>query len=378
MTAVGLIFTNIHDNSISELTRRRTIGSVPFGGRYRLVDFALSGMVNSGISKIGIITHNNYQSLLDHLGNGKDWDLARRSGGIKLLPPFISAFENAGANKFYTSRLEALMGAVNFLRRCNEEYIVMSDCDVICNIDLSDVMARHEATDADITFVTKSADHLTGVNKSEFLTVVESDKDDVITDIKEGHYTDGDTQVYINIMVAKRQYILDVIEDAISRGYHSFLRDVITKNVGRANYRVYKYDGWYAHIGSLEGYFECSMKLLESSAREQLFGNKNRPVLTKIRNSAPTRYCDGAKVTNSVVAEGCVIEGTVENSIIFRGVHVGKGAVVKNAVLFQDTYVCPGAELNCVITDKNVIIKDGRKLSGHETMPFYIGKNMSV
>ncbi|MBR3687407.1 MAG: glucose-1-phosphate adenylyltransferase subunit GlgD [Clostridia bacterium] len=376
MTAVGLIFSNIHDNSIPELTRMRTIGSVPFGGRYRLIDFALSSMVNSGISKIGLVTHNNYQSLLDHLGNGKDWDLARRSGGIKLLPPFVSAFDNAGANKFYTSRLEALMGTVNFLHRCNEDYIVMSDCDVICNIDLNDVIERHATSGADITFVTKSTD-LTGVNENEILTLIKSDENDNVTDVFEDHVSE-DTQVYINIMVMKRQYLLNVVETAISRGYTSFLRDIIMKNIGKAAYKVYKYDGWYAHIGSLEGYFECSMKLLEADARERLFGVKNRPVLTKVRNSAPTRYCDGAKVTNSVVAEGCVIEGTVENSIIFRGVHVGKGAVVKNSILFQDSYVCPNAELNCVIADKNVMIKDGRVLSGHKTMPFYIGKKMSV
>ena len=376
MTAVGLIFSNIHDNSIPELTRMRTIGSVPFGGRYRLIDFALSSMVNSGISKIGLVTHNNYQSLLDHLGNGKDWDLARRSGGIKLLPPYVTAFDNAGANKFYTSRLEALMGTVNFLNRCNEDYIVMSDCDVICNIDLNDVIERHAASGADITFVTKSTD-LTGVSENEILTLIKSDEDDNVTDVFEDHVSE-DTQVYINIMVMKRQYLLNVVETAISRGHNSFLRDIIMKNIGKAAYKVYKYDGWYAHIGSLEGYFECSMKLLEADARERLFGVKNRPVLTKVRNSAPTRYCDGAKVTNSVVAEGCVIEGTVENSIIFRGVHVGKGAVVKNSILFQDSYVCPNADLNCVIADKNVMIKDGRVLSGHKTMPFYIGKNMSV
>ncbi len=376
MTAVGLIFSNIHDNSVPELTRMRTIGSVPFGGRYRLIDFALSSMVNSGISKIGLVTHNNYQSPLDHLGNGKDWDLARRSGGIKLLPPFVTAFDNAGANKFYTSRLEALMGTLNFLNRCNEDYIVMSDCDVICNIDLNDVIERHAASGADITFVTKSTD-LTGVSENEILTLIKSDENDNVTDVFEDHVSE-DTQVYINIMVMKRQYLLNVVETAISRGHNSFLRDIIMKNIGKAAYKVYKYDGWYAHIGSLEGYFECSMKLLEADARERLFGIKNRPVLTKVRNSAPTRYCDGAKVTNSVVAEGCVIEGTVENSIIFRGVHVGKGAVVKNSILFQDSYVCPNAELNCVIADKNVMIKDGRVLSGHKTMPFYIGKKMSV
>jgi glucose-1-phosphate adenylyltransferase len=377
MTAVGLIFSNIHDNSIPELTRKRTIGSVPFGGRYRLVDFALSSMVNSGITKIGLVTHNNYQSLLDHIGTGKDWDLARRSGGIKILPPYIASFDNAAANKFYTSRLEALMGTVNFLNRCHEDYIVMSDCDVICNIDLAEVIRKHVESGGDITFVTKE-NELTGVGKDETLTLIKSDEDGAVVEVTEDHIADGNSQVYINIMVMKRQYLLNVIETAAARGLHSFLHDIIMPNVGKANYRVYKYDGLYAHIGSLESYFACSMKLLESDARERLFGVKYRPVLTKVRNSAPTRYCSGAKVTNSVIAEGCVIEGTVENSIVFRGVKVGKGAVVRNCILFQDTYVCSGAELNCVIADKNVMIKDGRKLSGHESMPFYIGKNMSV
>lgn len=377
MTAVGLIFSNIHDTNIPELTRMRTIGSVPFAGRYRLVDFALSSMVNSGISKIGLVTHNNYQSLLDHIGNGKDWDLARRHGGIKILPPYVSSFDNLAANKFYTSRLEALMGTVNFLTRCREDYIVMSDCDVICNIDLNKVIERHAETGADITFVTKEQE-LTGVGKDEILTIVRSDDNDRVVEVTADHITDGNHQVYINIMVMKRQYLLNVIETAAARGLHSFLHDIIMQNVDKAKYMVYKYEGFYAHIGSLEGYFACSMKLLEADARERLFGIKNRPVLTKVRNSAPTRYCNGAKVTNSVIAEGCVIEGTVENSIVFRGVKVGKGAVVKNCILFQDTYVCPGANLNCVITDKNVVIKDGRTLSGHETMPFYIGKNMSV
>ena len=376
MTAVGLIFSNIHDTSIPELTRIRTIGSVPFAGRYRLVDFAVSSMVNSGITKIGVVTHNNYQSLIDHLGNGKDWDLARRSGGLKILPPFISSFDNAAANKFYTSRLEALMGTVNFLSRCHEDYIVMSDCDVICNIDLSDVIEKHVSTGADITFVTKVGE-LTGVGKDEVLTLVKADDKGNVVDVTSDKF-DGESQLYINIMVMKRQYLLNVIENAIAHGHHSFLHDIIMHNVGKAKYMVYEYDGFYAHIGSMAGYFECSMKLLESDARERLFGVKNRPVLTKVRNSAPTRYCEGAKVTNSVVAEGCVIEGVVENSIIFRGVRVGKGAVVKNSILFQDTYVCPGVSLNCVITDKNVMIKDGRTLSGHESMPFYIGKNMSV
>ena len=207
---------------------------------------------------------------------------------------------------------------------------------------------------------------------------MESDSEGNVCDVSERKVSDGVSQIYINMLVISRMHLLNIIEASIAKGYNSFLHDIIIKNVGKANFKVYEYDGWYAQIGSMAGYFDCSMQLLDANVREQLFGVKNRPVLTKVRNSAPTRYCDGARVVNSVVAEGCIIEGTVENSIIFRGVHVGKGAVVKNCVLFQDTYVCPGVNLNCVITDKNVVITDRRQLSGCEELPFYIQKGSMI
>ena len=375
MTAVGLIFTNMHDNSMPELTRLRTTASIPFGARYRLIDFMLSNMVNSDIIKVGVITHNNYQSLLDHLETGKDWDLARRSGGIKILPPNIAAFENVGRGG--TSRLQALMGAVNFISRCNEEYVVMSDCDVICNIDLQDVIEAHAKSGAEITFVTKKAD-LTGYTSAEKLHVIDADDTGRVVDFYEQKTFDGECRVYMNIMVMKRAYLLNIVQNAIAHGYTSFLYDIVVKNMNACDYRVYDFEGWYDHIGSMAEYFSSSMKLLSADVREGLFGVKNHPILTKVRNSAPTRYLEGASVKNSVVADGCVIEGTVENSIIFRGVKVCRGAVVKNSILFQDSYVCEGASLNCVIADKNVTIRDGRVLSGHETMPFYIGKKLTV
>lgn len=380
MTAAGLIFSNIHDSSIPELTRRRTMASVPFGCRYRLIDFALSNMVNSDITKIGIITHYNYQSLLDHIGTGKDWDLARRSGGIKILPPFITAYENAASGRVYSSRLEALMGVMNFISRCNEDYIVLSDCDVVCNIDLKDVIRFHEKNGADITVVTKKLD-ATAHELNAHVMVVDTDADGRIQDFVE--YTgseneQGEIDISTNIMVMKRTYLQDEVLNSMAHGYTSFYRDIIGKNKRKSKFMAYRYDGFYELISSMESYFKCSMQMLEPEVREKLFCERNRPVLTKVRNSAPTKYTSDAKVTNSLVADGCVIEGEVENSIIFRGVHIGRGTVVKNCVLLQDTYVGEKAELNCVVTDKNVLIKDERHLSGHESMPFFIGKGISV
>lgn len=376
MTVAGLIFANIHDDTIPELTRTRTMASVPFGARYRLIDFMLSNMVNSGITKVGVITSNNYESLLDHLGTGKDWDLARRSGGIKILPPHITSFDNTAAGRS-SSRLEAIIGAANFILRCNEEHLVMADCDVICNIDLTKVMREHEKSGADITFVTKTMD-MTDTVSAEKITVIQADGEGRVTEFSEHKSFNGMTRVYTNIMVIKRSYLVNIMNNSMAHGYTRFLHDILSRDVSRADYRIYEYDGFYASINSMATYFSCSMKLLEPAVRESLFGDKNYPVLTKVRNSAPTRYLEGAEVKNSVIADGCTIEGTVENSILFRGVHVCRGAVVKNTVLFQDAYVCPGVSLNCVIADKNVTVKDGRTLSGHDSMPFYIGKSITV
>ncbi len=377
MNFAGLIFSNIHDQGIPEMTRMRTMASIPFGCRYRLIDFTLSNMVNADINTIGVITHYNYQSLLDHIGTGKDWDLARRSGGIKILPPYVAAYENAAAGKLYSNRLEAMMGAENFIHRCNADYMVLSDCDVIMNIDLGDVIEDHIRSGAAITVVTKR------VNVGEYhldktVPVIEIGEDNRVVGISHQLPESGECDISTNIMVIKRSELQTIISDSLRKGYKSFTRDIIARNLDKKLFRAYRYEGWYSYIGTLEAYFKSSMQLLTKEARESLFGVAERQIYTKIRNSAPTKYTGRAKVVNSLIADGCVIEGTVENSIIFRGVKIGKGCVVKNSILLQDTKVGDNVQLNCVITDKNVMIKDGRTLSGHETMPFFIGKGMMV
>ncbi len=377
MTVAGLIFSNIHDATVPELTGRRTMASIPFGGRYRLIDFALSNMVNSGITKVGVITHDNYRSLLDHIGNGKDWDLARRNGGIKILPPFITAYEGAAAGRVYTNRLEALMGAMNFIERCEEDLIVLSDCDVICNVDLQAVVAMHEKRGADMTLVTTTVD--TAVHTLDnHAQVPVADADGRLMDLADYNGQTGRVQVCADIWLVNRTYLLRVVADAISHGYHSFYKDIIGRHLKSDRIYIQEYDGFFARVNSLESYFRCSMRLLDHDQRVNLFYRRGQPIYTKVRNSAPTRYAPEAVVKNSLVADGCVVEGHVENSILFRGVKVGKGTVIKNSILMQDSLTGENVRLNCVITDKNVVIKDGRELSGHETMPFYISKGAMV
>ena len=378
MKVAGLIFSNIHDASIPELTKPRTMASIPFGGRYRLIDFALSNMVNSDITTVGLITHNNYQSLLDHIGTGKDWDLARRSGGIRILPPFITS-GTRGDDRLYNTRLQALVGVKNFVENCGADHIIISDCNMICNIDYTDAVDNHIANNADITIITKT------VNTNElkfpldkYIKVVTSNDKNEIVDYVPYDNQQGELHINTNMMIIKRSYLLALITEADARGYDSFSRDVIMRNLGKHRFFSFEYDGYFNYIDSMQKYFFCNMKMLDSSKRKLVFHVKNRPIYTKVRNSAPTRYTESAKVTNSIIADGCVIEGVVENSILFRGVKVGKGTVIKNSILLQNTYTGDDVYLNCVVTDKDVTIKNGKMLSGHETLPFYIGKGTTV
>ena len=355
MTAAGLIFSNIHDQSVPQMTATRTMASLPFGGRYRLVDFALSNMVNSGITKVGIVTHNNYRSLMDHIGTGKDWDLARRGGGVIILPPFVTAYENSRAGKLYTTRLEALIGVMEFIKHCSEDAIVLSDCDAICNINLSKILEEHEQDGADLTIVTKQI-NLGSMEPSPGNSIIYADEDGNVTDfVEHTKLLRGEHDVSTNIMVFSKSFLLTLLLDALAHGYTSFYRQALSSSMGSANIRIYRHDGYFGKIDSLSSYYHANIDLLRTHTRDALFNVKDRPVYTKVRNSPPTQYGDGAVIANALIADGCRIDGTVVNSILFRGVQVRRGTVVKNSVLRQDSITGENVTLNCVIADKNVI-----------------------
>lgn len=368
MSAVGVIFSNIHDDNIPELSHQRTMGSLPYGGRYRLIDFALSNLVNSGVTTVGIITKNNYQSLMDHLGSGKDWDLARKTGGLVLLPPF-GAIDNGG---LYRSRLEALKGITGFLTRRNEDYVIICDCDGVYHMDFTKVIDYHEAKQADITLVC----HNEEIGNSSHYTLVQSDESGRVIDLKINDSVGGSNKFFSNIMVINRNFLLRLINDATVHGYKSFEEDILRRNIVSLKIFAYDFRGYHATIDSLRSYFAHNMELLNKPIRDELFGD--RDIYTKVRDSAPSKYGDFADVRNSLVSDGCIVEGTVENSILFRGVKVGRGTVVRNSIVMQDTVIGENVRMNCVITDKNVVIRDRRELSGCEIQPYFLAKGTMI
>lgn len=371
MKAFGIIFSNIHNETIDELTRKRTSASIPFGGRYRLVDFALSNLVNAGVDNVGILAQKNYQSLMDHLGSGKDWDLSRKHGGLVIFPPFGSYKSDI----LFTSRLEALMSIKGFIEKQKEELVVLMDCDSANVIDFNDVFEQHKNNNADITLIYRHG--ACPKDLKGHMNLVVNDKGRVTSaqlKSKEGEETNS----CINIFVINRRLLQGLLEEAISQGLESFHRDLVFNNIKTLKIYGYEYKGVYLHVNSMDNYFKYNMSLLNPETRDALFGDKNHRIYTKVRDSAPTRYGFNSSVKNSFIADGCEIEGKVENSILFRGVKVGKGTVVKNSILMQDTIVSDNVKLNYVVTDKNVTIRSRNTLSGCKTIPYYLSKNTMV
>lgn len=367
---LGLVFANMHDTTLGDMTKNRTMGSVMFGGRYRLIDFPLSNMVNSGISEVGVITKSNYQSLLDHLGSAREWDLARKNGGLYILPPFGNV-----ESTLYRGRIEALYGAMSFIKHSRAKYVILSDCDVVTNIDYKPIVAAHIESGADITAVAH-----TGVYSSDEIktsTVFNVDADKNVTSVLINPDISGTCTTSLNVFVMSMDFLIETVNDAMARGNVSFERNILQEKCRELKIKIYEYDNYFSKLNSPESYFKSNMALLEPENARKLFVPK-RSIYTKVSDNAPVKYDLDSKVSNSLIADGCIIEGEVENSVLFRGVKVGKGAKVKNCILMQGTVVGDNAELNYLITDKNVSICENHILTSSPQYPMYVGKGASV
>lgn len=368
---LGVVFSNMHDEYMGEITHKRTMASVPFGGRYRLIDFTLSNMVNSGIEDIGVITKSNYQSLMDHLGSGRDWDLARKRGGLCILPPF----SNINSTGIYEGRLDALAGISSYISHSSAQYVCMADCDVISNIDLDDVIKTHKKSGADITLVYKRES--CKLTRTSDTTVFKVDDTGRIRDVMISPELNGEACCYLDIAVIEKKRLERMIADAVARNKKSFKRDVLVAQHATMDIRGYEFTGYAVKINNMKSYYKANMDLLDYNVVKALFPAL-KPIYTKVRDEAPAKYGLNAVVANSLVADGCIIEGEIENSILFRGVKVSKGAKIKNSIIMQGSDIGENANIECVIVDKDVTVRAGRNLMGYNTYPVYITKGSSV
>ncbi len=366
---MGIVFPNSHDELMGELTELRSMGSLPFCGRYRSIDFALSNLVNAGISKVGIVTKANYQSLMDHIGNGIAWDLDRKSGGLVFLPPY----SNTEA-KVYKGHVDGLFGAMNYLKNSTEKYVVLCDCDVITNFDLGQMIEQHIESGADITIAYKKG-------------IMPSNHHDVMSFSLDGNKINGitfaasnslDCSFSLDITVMSRELLIDIVNRGYEHNLTSLARDVFHRGFRMYDMRGFEVKEYAAVMDSPETYVKVTAEVLNDPAiRRQLF-NAERPVLTKTRDDMPTVYGLDCLVKNSMIADGCVIEGTVRNCVLFRGVKVGKGTVLENCIIMQDTVIGDNVDLKYATVDKRARISDGKHMCGTENYPIFVRKEAEV
>ena len=374
--ALAVIFANSYDALIPEMVSERLMASIPFAGRYRLCDFLISSMVHSGIDNISLIVKKNYHSLMDHLGSGQEFDLARKNGGINIVPPYAQK-----QIKVYEGRVEAIESLKGYLRKCTQKYVIMADANYVFNFDFRELIEAHNNTGADITAMYRKQEvpkvflRPNGNNDEMYYTF---DIDDGrIKKIYINAMDMGKVNFGMNIYIMEKEKLIRIVDDAFVHGYSYFTRDLMATNTDSLNIQAYEYTGYASQITDMKSYFEENMMLLDEDNREALFKSGNS-IYTKIRDDNPTRYINGSKAKNVMVADGCVIEGTVENSILSRGVKIGKNAKVKNCILLQDTVIEDGANLEYVITDKNVRVSRNRSLTGNDSFQVYVAKGQTV
>ena len=369
MNVMGIIFTN--DATMGELTNKRTMASIPFGGRYRQVDFALSNLACAGVHHVGIISRHSYQSLMNHIGDGEEWGLELEEGGLEFLTPYAQTTVGT-----YRGKLESLYNAMDFLEYGDkDELVVMIDSAVLSNVDLNAIIDAHVASGKDVTVVTK-AGICDGEKKIDLALKLDNGeiKDMAVDSVAAPEYVAS-----MDIFVLSKNFLIKSIKYLISRDKFHMDRDLVMGGWqhGLVSVNVYEFDGVAMFNESVEEYFYNSMALIKKDVRADIFGG-NHPVYTKVRDRVPTYYGEGCEVENSLVADGCMLEGEVEDSILFREVTVGKGAEVEDCILFNNAVIGEGAELKYVILDKDVTVTPGAKLIGTKKSPIIVKRGETV
>ncbi len=369
MNVMGIIFAN--DASIGALTDKRTMASLPFGGRYRQIDFALSNLSCAGVRHVGIISRHNYQSLMNHIGDGEEWGLELEEGGMEFLTPYAQSTTHT-----YRGKLESLASAMDFLIYGEQdEMVVMIDSAVLSNIDLNAIINAHIASGKDVTVVTKRG-ICNGEKKVDLALKVE---DGEITDMVVDYTAPADYLASMDIFILNKQWLIRSVREMIARDKFHMDRDLVMGGWqrGAVSVNVYEHQGVAMFNESINEYFSNSLSLIRKDVRDDMF-HGNHPVYTKVRDRVPTYYGEDCDVEDCLVADGCMLDGKVENCVLFRQVTVEKDAEVEDAIIMNDSVVGAGAKLHHVILDKNVTVTPGAKLYGTSKNPIIVKRGETV
>ncbi|MCQ2531194.1 MAG: glucose-1-phosphate adenylyltransferase subunit GlgD [Saccharofermentans sp.] len=365
--AMGLILADNKKISLGELTGPRALSAVPFAGRYRIIDFMLSNMVNSGIKNVGVLTYNKYKSLMDHLGTGAAWSLDRKNDGLHILPPYVnSEVTNVNGD-------EELAGILDFLKTSRTTYVIVANSNVVLNTTFDDMIDAHEKSGADLTVMYNRDANKCGSP----CYIIDCDENGFVKDMLYNPQKASSNKSSLGIICLRRDMLVDIISKQMSHGASHFGIHSMVKMFDEIKVYAYEYAGTALRINNVQAYFKASMSLLEENVRDDLFWS-GEPIYTKVKDEAPTLYIGGSSVNNTIVSDGCRIYGQIENSVIFRGVTVSKNTTIKNCVLMQDVHISENCHLENVILDKNSFVRPGVKLVGHSDYPVVIGKGAGI
>lgn len=366
---MGIINDVQEENILKSITAHRSLASVPFGCRYRLIDFPLSNMANSGIINVGILLENKFRSLFDHIGPGKVWNLDRKREGLFILPPA----QIYGKNRIYKGDIESLYHNLDYLHRSRQDYVIISSSNIICNMNYNKAIKFHQDKKADITVIYQQLPH---IEKRVKYTCLTTDSRDKVLKMRVKPYRKKYNKVALEKFIIKKELLIDIIDDCYSSGRWDLLKDGIIGNIDNLKIYGYPYQGYMEHINTVENYFKSSLKLLRADIRKDIF-SKNL-IYTKPKDEAPTKFSSSGYARNIMAANGCIIEGAVENSILFRGVRIKEGAQVKNCIIMQKSTIDRNARLEHVIMDKNSRVRESQVFTGSERFPVIIEKNAVV
>lgn len=370
MNVMGIIFAN--DTPIGEISNKRTMGSLPFGGRYRQIDFPLSNMAYAGIRHIGVISRQHYQSLMNHIGSGEEWNLEIGEGGLEFLTPFAMSDYHS-----YRGKLENLYYAMDFLMSGPEdEYVIMSDAAILSNVDLTKVLADHIASARDITVVAK-AGIANGVKPLDL--AIKLGPDGEVADIAVDYAAPSDYLASMDIFVMSKRLLRHQVKECIAHNRYHMDRDFVMGlwQAGVVTVNVYEFGGIAMFNESTQEYYLNSLSLLDTKIRHNMFSG-NHPIFTKVRDRVPTYYGENCNIDNCIVADGCVLNGNVHGSVLFRQVTVKENANVESCLVMNDTVIGENSELKYVILDKDVVVRPGSKLIGTPSNPIVIKRGEIV
>ncbi|MGH4140671.1 glucose-1-phosphate adenylyltransferase subunit GlgD [Clostridium sp.] len=360
---IGVLMLNENEDNIKSLTKARPIASIPIGGRYRIIDFVLSNMVNSGIHNVGIFANTKTRSLVDHLGSGKSWDLDRKLNGLFLF--------NFSLDRSQLGDIDALRDNIEYIYRTKQEYVIISSSYMICNMDYNEAAKYHEESGSDITLLYKKTNN----GKKNFVNcnTLYINEENKVLSIGKNIGTEEKLNICMEMFIMKKSTLITLINESVQTGYHNSIKSAIYNRVSELNVNAYEFKGYLQCVNSIKNYYKASMDMLNGKVTKELFFN-NGLIYTKGKDGAPTKYFDGSKVNNALISNGCILKGSIENSIISRRVTVHEGAEVKNCIIFENCEIKEGCKLTNVIIDKNTVIHENTVLKGDEEFPVVIEK----